>query len=153
MADLFNIFDDEKKENREVRDEDREAAVQLRQEELDISKDRVQTGEVKLHKDVIAEQKTVHVPVSHEEVVIERRSFDAEASDEPIGREETIRIPVSEDRVHVDKHTVVTGEVAMHKRTVQETQAVTDTVRREEARVEVEGDSTVVEDVDAEEIR
>jgi uncharacterized protein (TIGR02271 family) len=152
---FFDIFEDEKRENREenveaaVVDRDREGTMELRQEELDVTKDRVQTGEVELHKDIVSEEKTVHVPVSHEEVVIERRSFDAEAADEPIGREETIRIPVSEDRVHVGKHTVVTGEVSMHKRDVQETREVKDTVRREEAHLEVEGDPKIVEGVDS----
>lgn len=157
---FFDIFEDEKSENREesskaerVVDRDREGTMELRQEELDVHKDRVKTGEVQLHKDIIAEEKTVHVPVSHEEVVIERRSFDAEAADEPIGREETIRIPVSEDRVHVDKHTVVTGEVSMHKREVQETHEVKDTVRREEAHVEVEGDPAIVQEVDDKDLR
>lgn len=121
------------------------AAMRLREERLNVSKHNVRTGEVVLHKDIVEEQQSVNVPVSHEEVVVERRAVGAVPSDEPITEEETIRIPVSEERVDVDKDTLVTGEVALRKRVVQETQQVTDSVRKERAHVEVEGDPDVVD--------
>ena len=58
-----------------------------------------------------------------------------------------IRIPVSEERVRVEKQPVVTGEVRAGKRAVQGTQNVNETVRREELRVEKEGDANVADDV------
>lgn len=117
--------------------------LRLREEELDVSTYAVQTGEVTLHKDIVEEQKTVRVPVSHEQVVIERRAVN-EPSDLPIGEEETIRIPVSEERVSVDKHTVVTGEVELHKRTVEEVREVNETIRKEKARLDVDGHPDIV---------
>jgi uncharacterized protein (TIGR02271 family) len=87
----------------------------------------------------VTEQKTIHVPVAHEEVVIERRPVSGQASETPLGEGETIRIPVSEEQVNVSKQTVETGEVVLGKRQVQETQQVSDTVRREEAHIEREG--------------
>lgn len=122
--------------------------IQLREEQLQVYKQPVQTGEVKLHKEVISEQKNIDVPVSHEEVYIERRPASGRMSDTPIGEEETIHVPVSKEQVNVTKQSVVTGEVAIGKRTVQETQQVSDTVRREEAHVDrsgnvnVQGDNT-----------
>lgn len=123
-----------------VRDVDveKDGKLLLRKEELDISKNVVRTGEVRVHKDIIEEHKSVQVPVSHEQVVIERHSF-TEPSDTPVGAEEVIRIPVSEERVEVGKHTVVTGSVEVYKREVEETREVNETLRREEARVDVEG--------------
>ncbi len=47
--------------------------VRLREEQLQVNKQPVQTGEVGIRKEVVTEQKTVNVPVSHEEVVVERR--------------------------------------------------------------------------------
>ncbi len=119
-------------------------SLKLREERLNVTKERVQAGEVGLHKEVVTEQKTINVPVTHEEVVIERHAVTGGQVDTtPIGEGETIRVPVSEEQVNVTKNTVVTGEVAIGKRAVEETQQVTDTVRREEARVEQQGDAPI----------
>lgn len=122
-----------------------EITIRLHEEELDIHKDRVRTGEIVLHKDVIEEQQTVNVPVSHDQVVIERRSLDHVPSNESI-TEETIRIPVSADKVEVSKHTVVTGEISVHKREVQETEQVQDVIHREVADVENKGDTDIIDE-------
>ena len=42
-----------------------------------------------------------------------------------------MRVPVSEEQVNVTKTPVVTGEVRVGKRAVQENQQVTDTVQRD----------------------
>ncbi|GAC1406273.1 MAG: hypothetical protein NVSMB49_25830 [Ktedonobacteraceae bacterium] len=119
-------------------------SLRLREERLNVSKDRAQVGEVELHKEVVSEQKTVNVPVTHEEVIIERHAVtDGRVDNTPIGEGETIRVPVSEEQVNVTKNTVVTGEVALGKRAVQETQQVSDTVRREEARVDQQGNPII----------
>jgi uncharacterized protein (TIGR02271 family) len=124
-------------------------SLRLRAEQLNVNKERVQAGEVRLRKDVVEEQQTVNVPVTHEEVYIERRPVtDASVDNTPIGEGETIRVPVTEEQVNVTKNTVVTGEVAVGKREVQETQQVTDTVRHEEARVVREGNVDVEGNVD-----
>ncbi len=136
------LGNDNDHDNKKSKDEGR---LTLHKEELDINKSKVQKGEVELSKEIVEEQKTVDVPVTHEEVVIERRSIDNEASDEPIGDEETIRIPVSEEQVNVDKHTVVTGEVSAHKREVQETRRVDENIKREEARINTNGDADIVD--------
>ena len=55
----------------------------------------------------------------------------------------TIEVPVREEEVNVEKRPVVTEEVEIGKRAVQDTERVSGTVRREEARVEREGDVEV----------
>ncbi|GCF10456.1 YsnF/AvaK domain-containing protein [Dictyobacter arantiisoli] len=116
-------------------------SLKLREEQLAVDKERVQTGEAKLHKEVVTEQKTIDVPVSREEMVIERRSLSGDQVDAaPIGEGETIRVPLSEEKVNINKETVVTGEVAIGKQFVQDKQRVTETTRREEPLVEHEGD-------------
>jgi uncharacterized protein (TIGR02271 family) len=114
--------------------------VQLREEQLQVNKQPVQTGEVGIRKEVVTEQKSINVPVNREEVVIERRPVSGEVSNEPISEGETIRVPVSEEQVNVSKQTVATGEVAIGKRQVQETQQVSEAVRQEKAHIEREGD-------------
>src|SRR5690242_19419983 len=47
--------------------------LKLREERLQVDKERVQTGQVEIGKRVVEEQKTMEVPITREEVVIERR--------------------------------------------------------------------------------
>ena len=111
--------------------------MQLREEELVAKKETVETGKVQVSKDVVTEQKTLDVPVRREEVTIERTAVDRRPSDRPIDeRGDTISVPVHEERVEVEKRPVVYEEVGVGKREVQTTQRVSDTVRREEARIE-----------------
>jgi len=117
--------------------------IHLREERLQATKTPTQVGEVNLHKEVVSEQQNIDVPVSHEEVYIERRPGSGQVSDTPISEGETFRVPVSAEQVDVTKKTVQTGEVSIGKRAVQETRKVTDTVRREEAHVDREGDVTI----------
>jgi uncharacterized protein (TIGR02271 family) len=126
--------------------------IQLREERLQATTEQVQTGEVDLRKEVVTEQQTFDVPITHEEVYIERRAGSGQVSDTSIGECEAIRVPVSAEQVNVAKQAVQTGEVSVGKRAVQESQQVTDTVRHEEARIErkgdanIEGDDTGVQD-------
>lgn len=144
MSIFGGIFgDDDDNDKREDREDD--AKLRLRKEELNIAKSRVQKGEVELGKEIIEEHKSVDVPVTREEVVIERRSFDNEVSDSPITDEETIRIPVSEEKVDVDKRTVVTGEISAHKRSIEDTEHIDETLKREEARINTTGTANIVD--------
>src|SRR5205814_3824815 len=97
-----------------------EQRVRLREEQLRAQKQPVETGEARLRKDVVSEQQSMDVPVTREEVYVERRPGSGQPSDTPIGESETYRVPVREEQVTTDKQTVETGEVAMGKRQSQE---------------------------------
>jgi uncharacterized protein (TIGR02271 family) len=120
-----------------------EQRIKLREEELRARKQTVETGEAVLHKDVVVEKKTIDVPVTHEEVYVERRPGSGLPSDQPISEGETYRVPVHEEQVTTEKVPVEREEVTLKKQPVQETQRVTETVQREEAHVEYEGDVDV----------
>jgi uncharacterized protein (TIGR02271 family) len=124
--------------------------LELREEELQARKTAVQTGEVTLGKDVVEEKRTLEVPVTREEVFVERHAVDrpAEAPIERTGGQ-TIEVPVRGERVDLEKRPVVYEEVEVGKTQVQETRKVSDTVRREEARIEREGDVTTDTGLDA----
>jgi uncharacterized protein (TIGR02271 family) len=122
--------------------EDRER-IELREEELRASKDRVKAGEVRVRKEVVSEEKTLEVPVTREEAVIERHPASGRPATGDIKEGEEIRIPLTEEEVHVEKTPVVKEEITVGKRQVQDTAKVRDTVRREEARVEETGDVRV----------
>jgi uncharacterized protein (TIGR02271 family) len=117
-----------------------ERRIQLRGEILRTYKDRVQRGEVRLRKDVITEKKNVEVPVTREELVIERVPTSGQSATGEIGKDQEIRVPLSEERVRTEKQPVVTDEVRVGKRAVQRTENVSDDVRHEELRVDKDGD-------------
>ncbi|SHJ95710.1 conserved domain-containing protein [Clostridium cavendishii DSM 21758] len=144
MSIFGEIFGDDSN-NKEAKHTDDDATLRLRKEELDIAKSRVQRGEVELGKEIIEEHKIVDVPVEREEVVIERKSLNNEASDSPIAEEETIRIPVTEEKIDVNKRTVLTSEVSAHKHTVEDTKHVDETLKREEARINNIGNADIID--------
>jgi uncharacterized protein (TIGR02271 family) len=118
--------------------------LELREEELRAQRRSVETGEVQVRKEVVEEGRTLEVPVTREEVYIERRPVEGrQVSDRPIDEGETLRIPVREEEVTVEKQPVVREEIEIGKRQVQDTEQVSGTVRREEARIEREGDVDV----------
>jgi uncharacterized protein (TIGR02271 family) len=124
-----------------------ERRIQLRGEILRTYKERVQRGEVRLRKEVISENQSVQVPVTREELVVERVPASGEARAGDIGRDQEIRIPLSEERVRAEKQPVVNEEVRVGKRSVQNTEHVSDNVRHEELRIEKEGDVDLNPDV------
>ncbi|MFS0778411.1 YsnF/AvaK domain-containing protein [Neobacillus sp. 3P2-tot-E-2] len=128
-----------------TQDNQTNGSLELHKEELDITKNKVDAGEVVLSKEIVEEQKTVEVPVMHEEVVIKRTPLN-ERSNASINSDETIHIPVSQEQVQVNKYTVTTEEVSASKRQVEETQQVQETLRREEANVNTTGSVDFVSD-------
>jgi uncharacterized protein (TIGR02271 family) len=117
--------------------------IKVHEEELQARKHPVETGEVRVRKDVVTEHKTLDVPVTREEVVVERRPASGTASASDIRPGQEIRIPVKEEKVSVEKHPVVTEEVRVAKQQVTETEKVSGTVRKEKVEVEKEGDVNV----------
>ncbi|MBC5803363.1 MAG: YsnF/AvaK domain-containing protein [Candidatus Eremiobacteraeota bacterium] len=118
------------------RGSDADQSLQLREERLSIDKRRVASGAARIGKRVVSERQDVDVPVSHDELVIERRPVTGAAAGGAIGKDETITVPLSRDEVKVGKETFATEEVEIGKRSVAGTERVSDTVKREELIVE-----------------
>jgi uncharacterized protein (TIGR02271 family) len=114
-----------------------EARLLLREEQLDISKKLMRTGNVSIHKDVLREEKTIVVPVTREELVIENIAPGTDTQDKMDKQKETIRIPISEERIEVIKHPVALNDVVVYKRQFQETERVDEIVKKEKAHLEV----------------
>jgi uncharacterized protein (TIGR02271 family) len=107
--------------------------IQLLGEVLRVHKERINRGEVRLRKEIITEQQTIQVPVTREELVIERNPVSGETPAQgQIGQDREIRIPLTEERAAVDKQTVVREQVAVGKRAVEQVRNVGGEVRREE---------------------
>ncbi|HEV2135468.1 MAG TPA: YsnF/AvaK domain-containing protein [Terracidiphilus sp.] len=114
--------------------------MQLYGEVLRVHRDRVQRGEVGLRKETVTETKNLNVPVSHDELVVERKPVTEEraAPGARIGEKQEMRIPLSEERVSVEKEPVVREEVEARKREVTDVESREEKVRREELKVEDE---------------
>ncbi|MEK1832824.1 YsnF/AvaK domain-containing protein [Priestia megaterium] len=69
--------------------------MELKEEQLHVDKERVQTGEVQVDKEVLHKEETVNIPVEHDEVYVERRPVsDKRANTQIIEDEESVRIPL-----------------------------------------------------------
>ena len=123
--------------------------IRLHEERLRVNKERVQTGEIGLRKEVVTETQEIEVPVEKERVTVERHAVEGEAVDGYTFDEasDEIRIPIHEERVSVDKEAYVTEEVEVNTETVTENERVSDTVRKERLDVVESGD---VKEVDSE---
>ena len=118
-----------------------ERAIPLREEELVARKQPEEQGRVRVHKDVTEEQKTVTAPVTHEEVRVERQPVDRPA-DVPPGdwQDKDINVPVEGERLTAEKRPRVAEEVHIEKQPVTEQEQVSGTVRREQVRLDNQGD-------------
>lgn len=110
------------------------------EEQLNVNKDRVETGEVRLRKYVTEDTETVEVPVTREEVRVERTPIDGTEATNYDGRigEEDASVTLHEERVNVTKETVPVEKVNLNKETVTDTERVSETLRKEQ--IDTDGD-------------
>jgi uncharacterized protein (TIGR02271 family) len=121
--------------------------IRRHEEELQATKERQQTGEVQVNKNVVEEERSIDVPVSREEVQIRRVPVDQSAEGAAITEDQdTVRVPVMAEKVHVTKEPRVVEELEISKTTRTGTEHVSDTVRREEFDIENQGDAKVREE-------
>lgn len=118
-------------------------AMTRSEEQLNVGTEKVQTGRARLRKYVTTEQQTVTVPVSREEVRIEREPItegnrDAALSGPDLSDEEH-EVTLTEERPVVSKETVPVERVRLDKETVTDQEQVTEDVRKEE--IDVDGDT------------
>ncbi len=108
-----------------------ESTIQLTEEKLDVSKNTSES-QATITKEPTTETKTVEVPVTHEEVTIERRppSGQTEAQT-PVSSTEDVTIPVKKEEVEVNKTPYVKEEVVVKKKPVTETKQVSEEVTSE----------------------
>jgi uncharacterized protein (TIGR02271 family) len=111
-----------------------EETIPLTEERLEVSKN-VQEQQATITKKPVTETKTVEVPVTHEEVSIERRAPSGGegqvASEGPVTSSEEINIPLKKEEVEVNKTPYVKEEVAVTKKPVTQTRQVTEEVTSE----------------------
>ncbi len=134
--------------DRQVADVD-DTTIDVHEEELVANRRAVDRGAVRIEKDVVAEERTLEVPVTEERVRVERRVVDrpVTATDADAFEDTVIDVPLRTEAVDVQKQARVAEEVVVSKEAEQRTERVSDTVRREEVVVDEEDavDATLVE--------
>ena len=119
-------------------------AMTLSEERLDVGTERVETGRARLRKYVVTENVTETVPVTREQVRVEREPItDANigsAMDGPAISEEEHEVTLHAERAVVEKEAVPVERVRLDTETVTDQQQVSDTVRKE--RVDTDGVDT-----------
>ena len=120
--------------------------IPVMEEELTATVREQEAGAVRIEKDVVAEERTLDVPVTEERVRVERRVVDrpVTAADADAFEETVIDVPLRRETVDVQKQARVAEEVVVGKEAVQHTERVADTVRKEE--VFVDEDATLIDD-------
>lgn len=116
-----------------------EQQMKLHEERLAVDKKWVESGSVDIHKKTVEEQQELDVPYEREEVEVERRPVNQELSEYEASGHSTAsyekdglwHIPVIEERLEVRKVKYVSEEIIVHKRKVQETKHISETVKRE----------------------
>lgn len=110
-----------------------EVTVPITEEKLEVNK-RVENSQATITKEPITETKTVEVPVSHEEVSIERRQpagGQTKTSQGPVTSKEEMEVPLKREEAEVSKTPYVKEEVSIKKKPVTETKEVTEEVTSE----------------------
>ena len=106
------------------------------EEQLNVNKERVATGEARLRKYVVTDTETVEVPVEREEVRVERTPINAEDAKNYNGSisgdSEEASVTLHEERVNVNKETVPVEKINLKKDTVRDTETHTEELRKEQ---------------------
>jgi uncharacterized protein (TIGR02271 family) len=117
-------------------------AMTISEERVNVGTATRETGRARLRKYVVTENVTETVPVSHEEVRIEREPItDANRGDALSGpdlSDEEHEVVLNEERVTVDKTVTPVERVRLGTETVTDQETVTEDVRKEH--IETEGD-------------
>ncbi|MCM3660914.1 PRC and DUF2382 domain-containing protein [Georgenia satyanarayanai] len=113
------------------------------EERVDVGTRRREAGKVRLRKYVVTENVTKTVPVTREEVRVEREPItgaDRGRGGAEIG-EDVAEVTLHEDEVVTDKETVPVEKVRLDTDTVSEDAQVTEEVRKEQIATETDRDT------------
>ena len=117
----------------EHQQQEEESTVPVIEERLNVSK-KTSITQYTITKDPITEKKTIEVPVTHEELIVEKRppkDSTSSSTQGPVKSKTEIKVPLNREEVEVTKEPFVKEEVVVKKKPVTETRTVSDTVRKE----------------------
>jgi uncharacterized protein (TIGR02271 family) len=110
-----------------------ETTVPLMEERLNVSK-KTSTTQYTITKEPVTEKKTLEVPVTHEELIVEKRppkESSSSSAQGPVNSKTEIKVPLMREEVEVTKEPFVKEEVVVKKKSIAETRTISDTVTSE----------------------
>lgn len=112
--------------------------IQVLEEHLKVSVKEVETGRVRITKHVTEHTEDIHIPVTREEVDVEKVAVNryVESSPEIRYEGETMIIPVVKEVVVIEKKLMLVEELRVTRRQVQTTETQQVTLRKEEVDIE-----------------
>ncbi len=115
-------------------------AMTRSEERLQVGTQQVETGRARLRKRIVTEQVSTTVPVTRDEVVVEREPITEanmpKAMDGPALSEEEHEVVLHAEQPVVNKETVAVERVKLGTQTVTEQQQVNETIRKEQIETE-----------------
>jgi uncharacterized protein (TIGR02271 family) len=132
----------EKENSKHNHNED--VTLQLHKEELQIEKKWEATADVKAYKNTYTKVKEIKVPVTYEELVIEKRILNSKGTtdEDP----EIIRIPLSEEQIEVTLKPTILEDVEIYKEQIEEVIQINETLKEEKLHIETVGDLKITSD-------
>jgi uncharacterized protein (TIGR02271 family) len=136
LSSVDNNVNNIESEPKQEDSESESTRVPLIEEKLNVSKREVIYKEASLIKEPVRETKTVEVPLTYEELIVERRPpTEATTSQRelkpPVTAREEIKIPLKREEVEVKKEPYVKEEVVVKKRRTEERKTITEEVKSE----------------------
>lgn len=119
--------------------------LELKEEQLNIAKTWMKTGDVKTHRETVTMEKTFIIPIEREELVIERQFLDSTNRKLKDSPPEIIRIPLNEERVDFTKHRVALEDVSIHKEHIKEIKHFEEILKKEKPNVKITGSPKVMD--------
>jgi uncharacterized protein (TIGR02271 family) len=112
-----------------------ETVVPIAAEKLDAST-RQSSRDATVIKEPLTETKTVEVPVTHEEISIERRDVSERPTEQrPVQSKTETKVPLKQEEVEVTKQPYVKEEIVIKKKPVTETKTISEQVTSEKVTV------------------
>lgn len=112
-----------------------ETVVPITEERLDASTVE-STIDATIIKEPVTETKTVEVPVTHEEISIERRDVnDRPTEQRPVQSRTETNVPLKQEEVQVIKQPYVKEEIVINKKPITETKTISEDVITEKVTV------------------
>ncbi|AUX44892.1 hypothetical protein SOCE26_063620 [Sorangium cellulosum] len=116
-----------------------ELIVPVVAQELEVKKRTVESGRVRITKEVHEREITVQEPLAREQVLVERVAVDRVVTEPPVTRQEgdTLIVPVVEEVLVVEKRLLLKEELRITRvRSVERSPTANVTLRSEEVHVE-----------------
>jgi uncharacterized protein (TIGR02271 family) len=118
--------------------DDDEIHIPIMEEKLTATVRPMEAGAVRIEKRIVEEDRLFEVPVTDQQIRVERRIVDrpAGANETQAFEEIVIEVPLTREQVELHKQARVAEEIVVTKEAVQRTEQVRGTVRREEVFVD-----------------